>query len=154
MNLYKTASLVFILSVGLIVNGQTKDSLEVITATQKFLRSFNTFDWKKFSQSFTNDATIFFPDWQEGIRRIGKKSIEETWLAIFPEFLDSANTFKMDIIPKDIFLQLYRKTAIVTFHLGDQNGELSRRTFVWVKQKKQWRIAHLHASNVSPGRNN
>jgi ketosteroid isomerase-like protein len=146
------ASFVFIVPAGLEAYSQNQDSLEVITATQNFLSSFNNFNWETFSGSFSDDATIFFPDWKERARRQGRAEIEKTWLSIFPEFKDSANTFKMNITPKDLLIQLYEQTAIVTFHLGGgERPYLARRTIVWIKQKGQWKIAHLHASVLTDG---
>jgi hypothetical protein len=79
--------------------------------------------------------------------------METIWLTIFPEFVDSKNTRQLQINPKDINIQLYPQTAIVTFHLGDGETRLSRRTLVMVKQNENWKIAHLHALSVSEDKN-
>lgn len=147
MTIRKSILFVFFACANLMAQGQRKDSLEVVAATQTFLKAFIGFDWKTFRNSFTNDATIFYPTWEQGKRRIGQKEIEATWLEIFPEFIDSTKKFKMEINPKDLFVQLYDKTAIVTFHLG--SNYLSRRTFVFRKVNKEWKIIHLHASNLT-----
>ena len=125
---------------------EANDSLEVVSATQKFLHAFNNLEWETFRNSFAKDATIFYPVWEEAKRRSGKNEIEETWIKLFPEFTDPLNTFKLSITPKDLFIQLYYKTAIVTFHLGEGNNSLYRRTIVFVKEKEDWKIVHLHAS--------
>ena len=150
MSPYKTICLVFILSASLQVYSQHNDSLEVMKSTEDFLASFNNFKWETFRTSFSDDASIFFPDWQQRARRKGREEIEATWLAIFPEFKDSANSFKLNITPKDIAVQLYDQTAIVSFHLGGgEKPYLARRTIVWIKQKEQWKIAHLHESYLA-----
>ena len=131
------------------VRGQTNDSLEVTKATQNFVKAFIDFDWKNFRNSFSSDATIFFPGWEEGKRRIGQKEIEETWVELFPEFIDSTKKFDLKIDPKNIFMQFYGNTAIVTFHLTPNDNYLSRRTLVFIKKNKEWKIVHLHASSVS-----
>ena len=125
---------------------EANDSLEVVNAMQKFLHAFNNLEWETFRNSFAKDATIFYPVWEEAKRRSGKNEIEETWIKLFPEFTDPLNTFKLSITPKDLFIQLYYKTAIVTFHLGEGNNSLYRRTIVFVKEKEDWKIVHLHAS--------
>ena len=112
----------------------------------KFLHAFNNLEWETFKKSFAKDATIFYPVWEEAKRRSGKNEIEETWLKLFPEFTDPANTFKLTITPRDIFIQRYDHTAIVTFHLGDGQTSLYRITIVFVKEKEDWKIVHLHAS--------
>ena len=72
---------------------QANDSLEVAKAAQKFLHAFNNLEWETFRNSFAPDATIFYPVWEEAKRRSGKNEIEVTWLKLFPEFTDPANTY-------------------------------------------------------------
>ena len=152
MNITKLILSVVIAFAYLNLQGQTNDSLEVTKATQNFVKAFINFDWKNFRNSFSSDATIFFPGWEEGKRRVGQKEIEETWLELFPEFIDSTKKFDLKIDPKNIFMQLYSNTAIVTFHLTPNDNYLSRRTLVFIKEKEVWKIVHLHASSVSGGK--
>ena len=140
-------SLAFLLSLGL--SAQSKDSAEVVLTAEKFVKAFNQFNWKVFRNSFTDDATMFHPFWEQGRRRAGRTEIEATWLEVFPEFIDSANTETLQINPKDVHIQLYGETAIISFHLGEGIKRLSRRSLVMIKQNKEWKIAHLHASFVS-----
>lgn len=142
-----------LITLSLLINfslkAQNKDSLAVMKSAINFVTAFNNFNWTAFRESFTDDATIFYPFWNQAKRVKGRQEIETTWLTIFPEFIDSANTRKLQISPKDIDIKLYRQTAIVTFHLGDGVNSLSRRTLIMVKRKRDWKIAHLHASSVS-----
>ena len=131
------------------LRAQNKDSIAVIKSVNNFVTAFNNFNWTTFRASFTDDATIFYPFWNQARRIRGRREIETAWLRIFPEFGDTKNTRKLQISPKDINIQLYRQTAIVTFHLGDGVNTLSRRTLIMVKEKRNWKIAHLHASSVS-----
>lgn len=131
------------------LKAQKKDSLAVMKFATNFVTAFNNFNWTAFRESFSDDATIFYPFWNQARRIKGRQEIESAWLTIFPEFGDLNTTRKLQISPKDINIQLYRKTAIVTFHLGDGVNNLSRRTLVMVKKKHIWKIVHLHASSVS-----
>jgi ketosteroid isomerase-like protein len=131
------------------LKAQNKDSVAVLTAAEKFVKAFNYFDWPAFRNSFTDNATMFHPFWKQGTRRAGRKEVENTWLEVFPEFLNNPAKDSLQINPKDIHIQLYGQTAIVTFHLGNGIERLSRRTLVMIKQDKEWKIAHLHASSVS-----
>lgn len=131
------------------LSAQKYDSIAVMQATEKFVNAFTNFNWATFRNSFTDDATLFYPDWDQRKRVAGRKEIEATWLKLFPEFADTANVKKLVINPKDIFIQVYGNNAIVTFHLGNGVTHLSRRTLVMVKKKKEWKIVHLHASNIS-----
>jgi len=125
-----------------------RDSIVVMERMQTFLNAFNTFNWKTFNACFADDATVFHPFWKYASRRNGKQEVEAAWREIFPEFTDTTNSKRMNLSPKDVLLQLYGETAIVTFHLGDGVTTLSRRTFVWVKRYGEWKLVHLHASNL------
>lgn len=131
------------------VTAQHKDSIAVMKSVNNFVTAFNHFNWDSFRGSFTDDATMFHPYWSQARRIQGRQEIEKAWLTIFPEFIDSNNSRKLQISPKDIHLQLYQQNAIVTFHLGDGLNSLSRRTLLMIKEKGSWKIAHLHASSVT-----
>jgi ketosteroid isomerase-like protein len=135
------------------LKAQNKESIAVMKSATDFVTAFNNFDWTTFRASFTDDATIFYPFWNQASRIQGKREIESVWLTIFPEFVDTKNTRKLQINPKDINIQFYHQTAIVTFHLGSGGNTLSRRTLVMVKENENWKIAHLHASSVSENKN-
>jgi ketosteroid isomerase-like protein len=146
----KHLNLIFILLVFFIgANAQKsfiRDSTDVVNRAKDFISAFNNFKWEKFRNFFADDATMFHPQ-PENARLIGRKEVEATWLKIFPEFIDTANKKVMDITPKEILVQLYNETAIITFHLQG-NTSLGRRSIVWVKQKGVWKIVHLHASTL------
>ena len=139
--------LFLILALSSETTAQNQDSLAVIRTTEKFVKAFTSFDWLTFKNSFSDDATIFFPFWEQGKRKAGRQEVEAAWAEIFPEFIDTSKKFDLKIEPKNVLLQLYDKTAIVTFHLGDDDY-LSRRTIVYVKKGSDWKIVHLHASSV------
>jgi ketosteroid isomerase-like protein len=145
----KKVIIIFFIPTALPVCAQS-DSLAVKLSVEKFLIAFNSLQWEPFRKSFTDDATAFFPDWEQASRASGRNELEKTWLKIFPEFNDSTSTLKLGITPGDIKVQLYGQTAIVTFHLGTGEKYLSRRTLVMVKIKREWKIAHLHASTLLP----
>jgi ketosteroid isomerase-like protein len=153
----KTKTLLSLIILSLLINfslkAQNKDSIAVMKSATDFVTAFNNFDWTTFRASFTDDATIFYPFWNQARRIQGRREIENVWLTIFPEFVDTKNTRKLQINPKDINIQLYQQTAIVTFHLGDGGNTLSRRTLVMVKENENWKIAHIHASSVSDNKN-
>ena len=148
--LFKSGLVIFFVSLTFQSKAQVSDSIAVKLLVERFLQSFNALQWKPFRKSFADDATIFFPEWEQASRRVGRQEIEKTWLELFPEFKDSTSTLKLGITPRDIRIQLFDQTAVVTFHLGNGEKYLSRRTLVMVKRKKEWRIAHLHASTLFP----
>ena len=149
MTKIRLSLIIFSLLINFSLKAQDKDSIAVMKSVTNFVTAFNNFNWTAFRESFTDNATIFYPFWNQAKRVKGRQEIDTAWLTIFPEFIDSTNTRKLQISPKDINIQLYRQTAIVTFHLGDGVNSLSRRTLIMVKKKRSWKIAHLHASSVS-----
>lgn len=141
--------MILFLLINFSLKAQNKDSLAVMKFVNNFVTAFNHFNWTTFRQSFTDDATIFYPYWNQAKRIQGRQEIEKNWLNIFPEFVDIKNSRQLQISPKDIHLQLYQQNAIVTFHLGDGLNSLSRRTLLMIKEKGSWKIAHLHASSLT-----
>jgi hypothetical protein len=131
------------------LKSQNSDSLDVLITTQNFVKAFTSFDWKSFRNAFSSKASIFFPSWNQRDRKAGKKEIEATWTEMFPGFVDSTKRFDLKINPQDILIQLHEKIAIVTFHLGDGVLNRSRRTIFFLKENTDWKIIHLHASNLS-----
>ncbi|MFZ7165977.1 MAG: hypothetical protein ACO1G5_00375, partial [Bacteroidota bacterium] len=93
-----TLSLLFNFS----LKAQNKDSIAVMKSASNFVTAFNNFNWTVFRESFTDDATIFYPFWNQARRIQGRREIETAWLTIFPEFGDTNNTRKLQISPKDI----------------------------------------------------
>lgn len=136
------------LATSLTLHAQQKDSLDIIAATNSFVKAFSKFDWATFKNAFSKDATIFFPTGEYGKRVSGNREIEAVWTTIFPEFLDPKNTFELDLNPQNVLIQMYGNSAIVTFHLGEEEESLYRRTVIFIKENEQWKIAHLHASSV------
>ena len=148
-----TLLMVFSVLINFSLKAQNKDSIAVMKSATDFVTAFNNFDWTTFRASFTDDATIFYPFWNQASRIEGRSEMDTVWLQIFPEFVDTKNTRKLQISPNDIKIQLYGQTAIVTFHLGDGINRLSRRTIVMIKEEENWKIAHLHASSISNNNN-
>ena len=139
---------ILLLLVNFSLKAQHKDSIAVMKSVTDFVTAFNNFNWTIFRESFADDATMFHPFWNQAKRIQGRQEIETAWLNIFPEFTDTSNRRKLQISPKDINLQFYQHTAIVTFHLGDGINVISRRTLIMEKKKRSWKIVHLHASNL------
>lgn len=143
------AHMLFTFLIGVNASAQDKDSLAVRKSVDNFVQAFNSLSWEPFRNSFTDDATIFYPVWEVAKRRTGRNEVESTWLELFPEYLNNPNKDSLQIKPQDIHIQYHGGTAVVTFHLGNGMDAISRRTLVMVKQGGIWKIAHLHASNMS-----
>ncbi|MDP4265558.1 MAG: nuclear transport factor 2 family protein [Bacteroidota bacterium] len=155
-------SLLFIFLNSARVSGQNtshpvpdSDSLDVLKSTNEFLDAFRTLDWKRFSESFAEDATAFFPPSAKfPYRANNKKEIED----IFKKVFENARKQRsqppyIDILPKDLKIQMIGDGAIVTFLLEDPDL-LGRRTLVFKKNQGKWLIIHLHASGVITAKEN
>jgi len=128
----------------------TSDEATVRRLAADFIVAFNNLDWEKFRVFFDDNATIFHPA-QFPRRLAGRSEYEKAWLAVFDGIRTSSGRSKppyMELRPEDMEVQLLNDVAIVTFHLNRGPNSLGRRTLVWRKSSQQWRIIHLHASNV------
>ena len=85
---------------------QNSESETVMESVNKFVASFNNFDWPTFQGFFTEDATIFHPFWENAKRVQGKENIDNVWSEIFPEFMDSENTLSLQITPDDLNIRI------------------------------------------------
>lgn len=90
--------------------------------------------------AFAEDATAFFPT-AKAERVDGKDAIA----AVFHDYL-KANTKKTNIVPEDLHVQQSGDVAVITFNVHNPSA-VSRRTFVWRRDARGWRIVHMHASN-------
>jgi len=122
------------------------DTSSVRAALEEFLTAFDSLDWERFRRCFASDATVFFP-WDLHPHRVdGKMEVE----AEFKNFFDEACTRAkgppyLNLIPRDVTIQIWQDVALVTFHL-DRPSTIGRRTIVLQRQAQQWRVLHLHAS--------
>ncbi len=123
------------------------NSLAVQKAADDWVTAFNNLEWETFRNSFTDDATVFFPFVQVPRRATGRAEVE----TLFKQFFDALRKRKpappyQNIDPKDGQIQMLGKdAAIFTFHLPGEES-FNRRTLVFRKVKGKWLIAHLHAS--------
>jgi ketosteroid isomerase-like protein len=122
---------------------------EVDDALAKFVRAFDNLDWDTFRLAFSDDATVFYPRaFPE--RANGRTEFEKAFKIVFDQIRSGKNKPPyMDTQPKDVKIQLFGDIAIATFHLDDKAGFLNRRTVVLKKTQADWKIVHLHASEVA-----
>ncbi len=127
------------------------DSAAVAQAIRVFLTAFEHLDWQPFRAAFSDSATIFQPAAQMAERVSGPRGIDSTFRAVFADIRSHATggpPFHR-LNPTDLRIQpLSPGLVLVTFHL--RNAErLARRTVIFRQEGANWRILHLHASNVA-----
>jgi ketosteroid isomerase-like protein len=95
---------------------------------------------------FTDDATVFFPMNDRPLRANGREEIAAAFAALFalPGYQKGRGLPK----PEALLVQkLGGDAALVTFQTTNPNV-VSRRTLVVRLDGGEWRIAHLHGSNI------
>jgi ketosteroid isomerase-like protein len=126
---------------------------EVQQFLASFVRAFDDLDWTKFRSCFDDDASVFYPEFFP--RRVeGVTNLQQSWQRVFENIKTTSGKSQapyMDLKPVDTRVQLLNDIALVTFHLEHGGTAVGRRTLVLRKSAGQWRIVHLHASNVDFG---
>jgi ketosteroid isomerase-like protein len=126
--------------------GSDADDVKQIIDT--FLTTMSGADATRLGEMFADDATVFYPSLPFPMHRIvGRSDIEAAWRAGFSSIPNRGAAPARRIQPKRVQIQTYGDTAIVTFELDGGPPRVGRRTFVLVRQRAAWKIAHLHASN-------
>jgi ketosteroid isomerase-like protein len=129
------------------------DNGEVRQFLTSFIQAFDDLDASKFLSCFDDDASVFYPEFFT--RRVeGVTNLQQSWQKVFENIKTKSGKSQapyMDLKPADIRVQLLNDIAVVTFHLEHGGTAVGRRTLVLRKRGGQWRIVHLHASNVDFG---
>ena len=115
----------------------------------KFLTAFENLDWEACFEIVLLMTRLFtFPS-QRASRATGRAEIEATFRQVFERIraTKSAPPY-LNLEPADLDIRVFRDTAVVTFHLHDLPDTIGRRTVVLAKRAGEWKIVHLHASNV------
>ena len=120
----------------------------VRTFLAEFIAAFDNLEWDKFRNSFTDDATVFYPRGAAS-RANGRAQFEEHFRLVFEQIRAGRTSGPyMDIEPRELGVEIIGNAAIVTFQLDDRPGFVNRRTLVLRKAGGVWKITHLHASEV------
>ncbi|HEY0370988.1 MAG TPA: nuclear transport factor 2 family protein [Thermoanaerobaculia bacterium] len=119
----------------------TTRSVDVADAMRDWMDALNALDEARVVDAFADDATAFFPT-AKAERVDGKAAIA----AVFREYF-AANMKKTNIVPEELRVQRSGDLVVITFNVHNPSA-ISRRTFVWRRDARGWRIVHLHASNT------
>ena len=114
---------------------------DAAAAMRDWMDALNSLDEARIVGAFAEDATAFFPT--AGAERVdGRDAIA----AVFRDYF-KANTKRTNIVPEDLRVQQNGDIAVITFNVHNPSA-ISRRTFVWRRDARGWRIVHMHASNT------
>lgn len=132
------------------------DEQEILSVLTAFVRAFENGDLEQMETYFAEDALTFPRAIMSNDANTPINSSEyRRVIGIDPQMQQLISRFSesgleppyMKLNPVDLEVQMLSDAAVVSFHLED-GASLSRRTFVLARQEGEWRIVHLHASNV------
>jgi ketosteroid isomerase-like protein len=119
---------------------------------KRFITAFNNLDWDTFRGALADDVTLFNPDIPEApnLERLdGRHRVEESFKAVFgASRRQSSGPPYLHIVPKNVRIQMLGKSAIVTFEFDRDGNSFGRRTLVFHRELRGWKIVHIHASNA------
>ena len=126
---------------------------EVEQAFKHFITAFNNLDWDEFRKTLADDVTVFNPDIVEAqsVNRLdGRQQVEAGFKSVFAATREKASGPPyLHIVPKNVHIQTYTDSAIVTFEFERDGNSFGRRTIVFHREPAGWKTAHIHASNVT-----
>lgn len=126
------------------------DSAAVHSAVTAFLRAVEDLDWPRFSAAFSDDVTAFFPIPEPPQRVVGRAAVEAQFQRVFAGIRAAAPSGPpyQHLPPVGLRIEMVGDgVALVSFELRNRE-RVGRRTLVMRREAGQWRIVHLHASNV------
>jgi ketosteroid isomerase-like protein len=122
-------------------------------AFTRFIAAFNNLDWDTFRRSFAEDVTVFNPDIPEApsVERLdGRQQVEAGFRSVFDATRQQASGPPyLHIVPTNVRIQMLGEAALVTFEFDRGGGSVGRRTIVFARVGRAWRIVHIHASNAT-----
>lgn len=128
---------------------------QVREAVERFLSPFERGDIAAMEAAFARDATAFPRSVMASNRDFDIDLADFRRVrGMDPQMREIAAQIgqrpALRLEPRDLEVRLYGRAAVVTFHLdGDCLG---RRTLVLAACDGEWKIVHLHASNVEAPR--
>ena len=120
------------------------------------IKAFEAGDTDAMRDAFARNATSFprvaadrligLPVDLDRYRRV--EGIDPEMLAAVRASTQASDTSTLTIEPEDLDILVSVDMALATFHIL-ADGELGRRTFVMTREGDEWKILHVHASNVT-----
>lgn len=121
---------------------------EVRVAADKFLVAFDNLEWEPFKAAWAASPSVFFP-FPDTPRRIdGKAEVERVFAAFFKDVrATTPGPPYLHLDPQELQVQVFGDSALVTFMLIREH-RISRRSLLFARESGEWKLVHLHASNV------
>lgn len=126
---------------------RTADEAEVRACLDRFLRDFENLRWDPFRATFTDDACVFFPSAATPETKCGREAVEARFSREFDSIRAGAPPY-MKLEPQNLTVRSLSNDTVLVHFMLENKSRIARRTMVFVRQGGEWRITHLHASNV------
>jgi purine nucleosidase len=130
---------------------EERSRASIESSLASFVAAFRDLDWPAFRACFSQDPTIFHPSAKNIWRVDTPEEFEQAWQRVFARIKNNSQRAVapyQDLKPRDLRIErLSEDVALVTFHLED-GRMLDRRTLVMKREGSQWKIVHIHASNL------
>jgi uncharacterized protein (TIGR02246 family) len=117
-----------------------QDELQIREQVESFVAAVNAADRDAFLAFFAEDASAFIPT--NASRKVG---IEQIRQAIESTFAQGPRN--PPVRANDLVVSMDGDLAVATFDAGS-GAQHARRTLVMRRIDGQWKIIHLHASNL------
>jgi ketosteroid isomerase-like protein len=118
---------------------------DVATAFETFIAAFNALDFERFRRCLAPEVTLFAPRASDAALIEGVAAVEAHFAAVF----QAETPAGPGIRPKRLrTASLAGRSAVVTFEFERPDDSIGRRTLVFHAIEGEWKIAHIHASNL------
>jgi hypothetical protein len=120
-------------------------------AFERFIGAFNALDWESFRDCLADSVSLFNPDIPAAVslhRLDGRTQVERSFRAVF-DAAREAGAGGPQIVPERVRVERYGEAAIVSFEFRRSAHSFGRRTIAFAREHGDWRITHIHASNVT-----
>ena len=124
------------------------DQATLIAAAEHFLRVFDNLEFEPFEAAWSSSRSVFFP-FRDTPERIEGAAVGERFRKFFAEVRSTRpGPPYLHLEPRELRAEVIGDGGLATFMLGRAPGEVSRRTAFFVRERGEWKLRHLHASNM------
>lgn len=125
-----------------------REHAELVQAAEHFLRVFDNMEWEPFRAAWSSTPSTFFP-FRDTPERVDGAAVANRFLVFFDEIKATREGPPYLRLNSQHFrAEVIGTSGLVTFTLGRPPGNIGRRTLLFVREGGQWKLAHLHASNM------